>query len=399
MNDAQYRTLFHCVKDGKCVLVVGPDLFRVAGQPLNRTMTKFLMDRNPDEIDFYDFRDELFYFKGEDKRVAKNAVYYNLQEFYEGIPPGELHEQIARIPFPLIVNCAPDLMLVNAFEKQRIAHEFRFYNKSLNPDRSNAAFAPEEEDFDAVPEYPLVYNLLGHIGYEESLIMSYPDLFDFLYNVFGRNNLPQSLRHVLDIQDDQHRKNYLFLGFQFNKWYLQMILRLLNTQAGMQRFVLSEGIGALDNAVSAGESSDRGFFYMKNYFTLKVFDTAPADILKQLYADCEKEGLLRKTGTLDRYKGQALSGEKPLSLQLEEMVANNKITQALEEMNRFFRENAQPRLAADTVAQSATYTDLLQLERRGSLYVSERWVQKSKITNALMDFIEEIRKLENALAV
>jgi|GEM_PF-969824 len=399
MNDAQYRTLFQCVKGGKCVLVIGPDLFRVDGQPLNRTMTKFLMERNPDEIDFFDFKDELFYFKGDDKRVSKNAVYYNLQEFYEGIPPGALHEQIARIPFPLIVNCAPDLMLVDAFEKHRIAHEFRFYNKSLNPDRSNASFSPEEADFDALPECPLVYNLLGHISYEESLIMSYPDLFDFLYNVFGRNNLPQSLRQVLDIQDDQDRKNYLFLGFQFNKWYLQMILRLLNTQAGMQRFVFSEGIGALDNALPAPGDADRGFFYMKNYFTLKVFDTAPEDILKQLYADCEKEGLLRKTGTLDQHKSLARSGETPLSLQLEDMVANNKITQALQEMNRFFKENGQAQLATETVVQLATYTDLLQLERRGSLYVSERWVQKSRITNALMDFIEEIRKSENTVAV
>lgn len=399
MNDAQYRTLFQCVKSGKCVLVVGPDLFRMDGLPLNRAMTEFLAERNPDEIDFYDFKDELFYFKGEDKRVSKNAVYYNLQEFYEGIPPGELHEQIARIPFPLIVNCAPDLMLVNAFEKHRIAHEFRFYNKSLNPDRSNASLAGEEEGFDALPECPLLYNLLGHIGYEESLILSYPDLFDFLYNVFGRNNLPQSLRNVLDIQDDQDRKNYLFLGFQFNKWYLQMILRLLNTQAGMQRFVLSEGIGALDNATSASVDADRGFFYMKNYFTLKTFDTAPADILKQLYADCEKEGLLRQPGTLDQRRDRTLSGDKPLSLQLEEMVANNKITQALQEMNRFFKDNGQDQLAADTVMQTSMYNDLLQLERRGSLYVSERWVQKSKITNALMDFIEAIRKLENTVAV
>lgn len=397
MNDAQYRTLFQCVKGGKCVLVVGPDLYRVEGRPLNRAMTEFLASRNPDEIDFYDFKDELFYFKGEDKRVSKNAVYYNLQEFYEGTPPGELHEQIARIPFPLIVNCAPDLMLANAFEKQRIAHEFRFYNKSLNPDSANTSFA-EEESFDAVPEYPLVYNLLGHIGYEESLILSYPDLFDFLYNVFGRNNLPQSLRHILDIQDDQDRKNYLFLGFQFNKWYLQMILRLLNAQAGMQRFVFSEGIGALDNAMPANDNTDRGFFYIKNYFTLKIFDEAPVTILQQLYADCEKEGLLRPTDTLDRQKNGALSADKPLSLQLEEMVANNKITQALQEMTRFFKENGQTQLASDTVMQSSMYNDLLQLERKGSLYVSERWVQKSKITNALMDFIEEIRKLENTTA-
>jgi len=93
-----------------------------------------------------------------------------------------------------------------------------------------------------------------------------------------------------------------------------------------------------------------------------------------------------------------LSADKPLSLQLEEMVANNKITQALQEMTRFFKENGQTQLASDTVMQSSMYNDLLQLERKGSLYVSERWVQKSKITNALMDFIEEIRKLENTTA-
>lgn len=397
MNDAQYRTLFQCVKSGKCVLVVGPDMFQVEGRPLNRVMTEFLTERNPDEIDFYDFKDELFYFKGEDKLVSKNAVYYNLQEFYEGIPPGELQEQIARIPFPLIVNCAPDLMIVNAFEKHRIAHEFRFYNKTLNPDLSNNSLEGEEEDFDPLPDYPLVYNLLGHIGYEESLILSYPDLFDFLYNVFGRNNLPQSLRNVLEIQEGEERKNYLFLGFQFNKWYLQMILRLLNTQAGMQRFVLGEGLSALENTM-ATTGADRGFFYMKNYFSLKTFDFSPADILQQLYADCEKENVLRQPGTLDQLKARPLSENKPLSLQLEQMVANNKITPVLQEMNHFFKTRGQTQLADDTLLLTSRYNDLLQLERQGSLYVSERWVQKSKITNALMDYIEEIRKLENTTA-
>lgn len=396
MDEIRYQNLLQCLFDGRCVLVLGPELFRQGNKLMSQLLCEHLQVGSNPYISFFDPKDELFYFKGKNLAVSKNAIYRQMREFYNGLSVTALHEQIAKLPFPLIVNTVPDLQLANAFEKNNLLHEFRFYNKKLNRDTGNVQFEQDEEEaFNASVNYPLIYNLTGHIGYEESLILTYSDLFDFLFNVFGRNNLPLSLRHILEIQDSGEAKDYLFLGFRFDKWYLQVILRLLNAQNGNQRFVLGEGLQSLETVANDISKEDKGIFYLQDYFTLDLIDCTPESILERLYQDCTDANKLRQPVDPASVPSTSLpGGSQPLFMTLQEWMMRNKIRRIFEALRAFFTEHPDDNIMQIILINSAKYEDLLQQENRGLLYQNELSVEKSKVLNALNTLIQEVKKTE-----
>ncbi len=400
IDNIHYQTLLRCLLDGRCVLVIGPELFKFENKKLNEALSEHLkVGANP-YISFYDYKDELFYFKGKNLAASKNAVYRQIREFYNGMAISDLHEKIAKMPFPLIINFSPDLLLANAFEKLKLPHEFRFYNRKLNRDPNNIQFEQDEEEvFEANPEYPLIYNLTGHIGYEESLILTYSDLFDFLFNVFGRKNLPLSLRHMLEIQDDGEAKDYLFLGFKFNKWYLQMFLRLLNAQSGNQRFALGEGMNELEAAANDPSKEDKGIFYLQDYFTLDLVECTPQEILERLFEDCQAAGKLRQGGVEKQQSAGIPTGTQPLFMTLQEWLMRNKIRKVFETLHKFFNEHQHPDALNMVVTNAAKYEDLLQQQSKGLLYQSDLSVEKSKVLNAINLLIQEVKTIETTAAI
>jgi len=397
MDDFRYQTLLNCLLDGRCVLVLGPELFLYDGKLPGDALCEHLkVGANP-YISFYDHKDELFYFKGKNLAASKNAIYRQIRDYYSGLAVSELHEKIAQLPFSLLVNLTPDLLLANAFEKKKMAHEFRFYNKNLNRDPNNIQSETDsEEHVDASPEYPLVYNLCGHIGYEESLILTYSDLFDFLFNVFGRNNLPLSLRNILEIQDNGQEKDYLFLGFTFDKWYLQIFLRLLNAQAGNQRFVLGEDMDLLEAAANDVAREDKGIFYLQDYFTLDLIDCSPTEILERLFRDVEQAGKLRQPGSAPE-KIALQPSSQPLSMTLQEWMMRNKVRKVFDALRDFFNQNPNKEALDMVLIHAAKYEELLQQEHKGTLYRSELAVEKSRVLNALNQLIEEVKKTEQKI--
>jgi hypothetical protein len=70
-------------------------------------------------------------------------------------------------------------------------------------------------------ERPLLYNLCGCLQEEESLVLDYEDLFQFLRAVLP-DGLPNKVRMQL-----RRAESFLFLGFDFEKWYSQLLLQLL----------------------------------------------------------------------------------------------------------------------------------------------------------------------------
>ena len=400
MDEIRYQTLLQCLLDGRCVLILGPELFRFDGKLLSQALCEHLKVGGNPYVSFYDGKDELFYFKGKNLNQAKNAVYRQMREYFRGLAVDNLHEKIARMPFPLMVNLTPDLLLANAFEKLNLAHEFRFYNKKLNRDPNNIQYEQDDEEaFDASPDYPLIYNLTGHIDAEESLILTYSDLFDFLFNVFGRNNLPLSLRHMLEIQDSGEAKDYLFLGLRFNKWYLQVFLRLLNAQAGNQRFVLGEGLEEVLELLeieTASQMDDKGIFYLQDYFTLDLIDCTASEILERLYQDCAAAGKLRQPSAVSIAETTARSTSQPLFMTLQEWMMRNKIRKVFDALRNFFNERSNPDALNMVLTNSAKYEELLHQEGKGLLYRNELSAEKSRVLNALNMLIQEVKKSELA---
>ncbi|MEO6038345.1 MAG: SIR2 family protein, partial [Saprospiraceae bacterium] len=379
------------------VLVIGPDFWRVNGQPVNQALNEFLEKRNQDEIEFYDYKDELFFFKGSNPQLSKSYVHRNLRKFYDGLSPTPLHEQIARLPIPLIINLSPDTLLVQAFKQLQIAHEFKYYHKGMNRDLSNANMEAKVEEaiFRTSSERPLIYNLMGNTDDLESLVFTYSDLFKFLYNVFGDNNLPLSLRHLLN--HDRKDKNYLFLGFRFNQWYMQMLLQLLQADEGQFRFVLGEGIGLLE---TQPDSQDRSFFYIKNHFALKNYDSDPRVFTNRVYLDFEKKNLLRPIGTLNAQQDQGhndSNGSILYHVRFREWLSYNKVNEVLEGLAAFFRNNKDDYQNNVLLSVSSRYRDWEYRDKKGLLRSEDRQVERSTIICILDDLIGEVQKMENQL--
>jgi hypothetical protein len=154
----------------------------------------------------------------------------------------EIYEKLARIKFHLIISISPDHLLASAMEKLDIPHDFAFYNKTVNPGKLSQ---PSSNN-------PLIYNLFGSIEEQQSLLLTHEDLYDFLFAILGDHKLPDELQTALG-----KAANFLFIGFQFDKWYMQLLMRLLNLHD--ERF-------AFDRYASKGELDQESIVFYKEQF-------------------------------------------------------------------------------------------------------------------------------------
>jgi hypothetical protein len=126
---------------------------------------------------------------------------------------------------------------------------------------------------------PLIYNLFGSITSPESLILSYDDLFEYFKSVFGNNMLPKDVRSILKDAD-----NVIFLGFQFDRWYVQLILNLLD--------IYDETSGFSRYALASSLSNDTRILCM-NHFKIEFIGEDNSHFIDILYNKCQEEGMLR----------------------------------------------------------------------------------------------------------
>ncbi len=207
-----FRYLINTLRTEKCVLFVGPEIVTTeSGQNYNEALIDFLhVDNNENIVAYYD-GDEFFRFNDE---TAKSYCYFDMSDFYNQNPVSEnIFKQIAQIPTHLIISINPDLVLDEVLWKCGISHNFAYYNKTK----------PADEVAPPTKATPLLYNLFGNIEDSESLILTHNDLFDFLQGTLGSNKLPKNLREAI-----QSAHSFVFLGFKLDKWYVQLVLRLLN---------------------------------------------------------------------------------------------------------------------------------------------------------------------------
>ncbi len=97
------------------------------------------------------------------------------------------------------------------FDKQNIAYDFDYYRKYEAPKTFQRKYNT------------LVYNLFGVYTDMNSMVLTFDDLFDYMLNIMGDNEI--------NIKSDLRNYNaVLFFGFQFDKWYFKLLLRLMQFQ-------------------------------------------------------------------------------------------------------------------------------------------------------------------------
>lgn len=225
--DEVFKSLLYDIRRRKCVLLLGPEAAHLGGRPLREALREHLAKNHADDIAFFHERDNLFLFHN---KAAKSEVQRSVSLFFEEAEPDlEVFGKLASLPFALTVSINPDHFYLHQFPKSDRPH-FAFFN---HIGQNN------EEALDGWNrDQPLVYNLCGSFEEDVSLVLDYDDLFRLLRSAMGAPGLPQKVRRALG-----EARSFFFLGFSFDKWYTQLLLRLLCEDNSPMHVALNTQLG------------------------------------------------------------------------------------------------------------------------------------------------------------
>jgi SIR2-like domain/Effector-associated domain 11 len=225
--DKVFSKLLFDIQTRSCVLMIGPEIIQADGQGLQRHLRDYLQRQNSDDIEHYYEKEGLFLFKSQ---TSKNEVQRSVsQYFYQLQTDTSIFKIIANTPFPLVISVNPDNLLADAYESN--PHYTAYFNHHIGTNDSQRI-----EDWNG--QSPLVYNLCGLFEEDASLLLDYDDLFSFMKTILGPVGLPDNVRGRL-----RRAKSFLFLGFQFDRWYTQLLLRLLNDGNSPTQIALNTEMG------------------------------------------------------------------------------------------------------------------------------------------------------------
>lgn len=268
-DDKLWNLLVQRIEDEKCILIVGPEINHSKAKSLNDQLKEYLENCGSDDFKYYN-EDEFFSFAD---YADKEYAFFDIQQFYKELPKSEIHKKITEIPFHLIISLSPDLIIKSIFEEKETDFIYDFYNKEQNP---QSLGKPTKEK-------PLVYNLFGDIESEGSLILTYDDLFDYLFAIFGKYELHQDLRKEI-----KNARMILFVGFRYEKWYFKLISRILNIHKGKLNHAPLKDRNLL---------SDVRNFYSSE-MNVKFINFKSEDIINSIHEKCAEKNMLRTKTSL-----------------------------------------------------------------------------------------------------
>jgi hypothetical protein len=132
--------------------------------------------------------------------------------------PSTVYDQLASLPFSLIVTTGQDALLAQALKaagKTPVTQRYHLRGDK----RDNPEFAVPGS-----PASPVVYHLFGSAEEPSSLVLSENDVLDFLIRVVSeRPPLPNSLLRALK----RVGQSFLFIGFGIRHWDFRVLLKVL----------------------------------------------------------------------------------------------------------------------------------------------------------------------------
>ncbi|MEL7120099.1 MAG: SIR2 family protein [Bacteroidota bacterium] len=243
--------------------------------PLKETLQNHIQSELEDLLDPEDLKrieyysEDGFFFLEDNYRLD---VVECVLKFFESQEPGDLYHKLAQLPFHMILSLSPDRLLSQAFDQQGLPHHFHFYDKK----NYNATQDNEILNFKPSQENRLIYNLFGSIDNEDSLILSYDDLFEFLQRIFNNYKLPQTVEETIF-----EANYYVFIGFNYSKWYLKLLLRLMKMHEEVKK------VFGMDEPSRAEHET-----FFVNEFNMNFTRLDTIDFINTLHSKCQEEGML-----------------------------------------------------------------------------------------------------------
>lgn len=208
-----WKPILNDLEKERAVLLIGPDFLPHYGESITADFYSHLIGQLTDDATHFFAREGLFLF---DSAVAKMDAQTEAETFYKGLPTDEaVLSRIAELPFPLIISANPDLVLPHFFSKRQLNFQYDYFSTKDKAIPGNI-IKPTDTS-------PLIYNLCGSIEDYQSLVLDFDDMFELLKNLLGDFGVPKVVNDVL-----VNATTYIFIGFQFDKWYTQLLLRYVN---------------------------------------------------------------------------------------------------------------------------------------------------------------------------
>lgn len=234
MTEDQWNVLLFAIRKGKCLLLLGAGASTITKGGISRPLTEWLalelseqlrQEHHPIEESessslLYVATEYLQYYKSTKLQMEVELFYRNHAK-----QPNELLRSIAELPFPLIINTAPDSLLEKAW--LRLGRAYNKSHYSFHKDRNK-----EESDLQIeapTGEKPFLYNLFGSIEDPASLVLTEKDRLKFIEDIIQHNNaIPNAI-----LKEFEKDKVLLFLGFDFEQWHLRILPNKIFPQEGI----------------------------------------------------------------------------------------------------------------------------------------------------------------------
>lgn len=316
-----WKLLLRRLERQKAVLLLGPEV-AMLGQdnatPIKEALQDYVKQDLQEILQAYDLEKLEYY--GEDgffhlEDGYKSEAIYPILQFYKDLAVAPIHEKLAELPFHFIFSLSPDDLIQRAMEAKGLAATFHYYDKRhYDKDQDDRIL-----DFKPSLDHRLVYNVFGSIQNEGSLILSYDDLFEFLQRIFNNYHLPLTVRETI-----REANCFVFVGFNYSKWYLKLLLRLMNLHEKVKT------VYGMDNP----ERPELETFFV-NEFDMNFTRLDTRAFIEELHAACDEAGLLVRSSA-PKTGQQKLSAE--IVTQIEALVSKGDIKAALDTLKAYCEE-------------------------------------------------------------
>jgi len=343
------------IKQEQCVLVLGPEVnvIEKTGKTCRAALLEQLNVQNNENIYRYYPDDDFFLF---DEAYKRTLICHQIKSFYQQSQPNNIHQLLAEIPFHIYLTVTPDSLLHRAYDQADFSFQSGYYKRNKDP---HLIKTPSRKN-------PLIYNLFGSVESEESIILTHDDLYDYFKSIFAQRSMPEKLKIEL-----QEVKNFIFLGVPFDKWYMQLVLRELeihNRQYEFTRFAANQSM------------TEELTTFCLDQFRINFISQKIAGFVEELHSRFNPDELR-----------QPLSEGKNQLERVRQLIREAEMEEAIDLLSDLVEDTE---LADDILQLAGRYRKYKKRVIKGVLSQENQQVTENQITEALMELIDEAKKLQ-----
>ena len=222
-----WNHIFNSIANSKTILFIGPSIATDNnGKSLQRAFFERFYSDHKDKIISYHERDEFFIFDENHEMTLRTEI----GNFYKQNFAENVYTLITQIPFHLIIQVSPVITLRRIFNGAGYSCNYNYFDYKI----------ARKIDTPPTRKCPLIYDLFGSADDPGTQILTHSDMFSYLKKYYEQTLINQELLKVIREQFDAgYANNILFIGMDFDKWYMQWILHELQINvAKIQRYAL-----------------------------------------------------------------------------------------------------------------------------------------------------------------